>query len=99
VNDIREQIETILSPAIDARAPYARVMITMITELVLSNSGWQPIETAPVAEMFIYYQPREGRRCIGLAYRTADGEWRDSEGNWSVRLEPTHWMPLPEPPK
>lgn len=59
---------------------------------------WQPIETAPRGEMFIYYEPRNGMRCIGLAYLAKDGGWRDSEREWSRRLEPTHWMPLPDPP-
>jgi len=61
--------------------------------------GWQSIETAPEKEMFIYFQKREGHRMVGLAYRAKDGGWRDSEGNWSECLNPTHWMPLPEPPK
>jgi Protein of unknown function (DUF551) len=59
---------------------------------------WQPIETAPRGEMFIYYWPRDGKRAIGLAYLAKDGGWRDSEGNWKTRLEPTHWMPIPAPP-
>ena len=60
---------------------------------------WQPIETAPKGDMFIYFQKRDDRRAIGLAYLAVDGSWRDSEGNWTDRLNPTHWMPLPEPPK
>lgn len=49
--------------------------------------------------MFIYYEPRDGKRCIGLAYLAKDGGWRDSENEWHRRLEPTHWMPLPDPPE
>lgn len=64
----------------------------------LNAIGWQSIDTAPRGEMFIYYEPRDGMRCIGLAYLASDGGWRDSEGEWSRRLNPTHWMPLPEPP-
>jgi Protein of unknown function (DUF551) len=60
---------------------------------------WQPIEKMPTDEMFIYYWPRDGKRCIGLAYKAKDGGWRDSEGNWNVRLKPTHGMPLPSPPE
>lgn len=60
---------------------------------------WQPIETAPKDEMFIYYQKRDGKRCVGLAYHTVSGELCDSEGNWHERLYPTHWMPLPDPPE
>jgi Protein of unknown function (DUF551) len=67
-------------------------------ELAALLNPWRPIETAPKDEMFIYYWPRDGKRCIGLAYRTVSGDWRDSEGNWHIRLEPTHWFPLPAPP-
>lgn len=64
------------------------------------TAQWQPIETAPKDEMFIYYEPCDGKRCIGLAYRTVSGEWRDTmPGEWHRPLSPTHWMPLPEPPK
>ena len=63
-------------------------------------SEWQPIETAPTDEMFIYYKHRkDGKRCVGLAYRTVTGGLRDSERDWCIPLEPTHWMPLPAPPK
>ncbi|SRR5713101_6234755 len=68
-------------------------------QLAVLLNPWRPIESAPKDEMFIYYWPRDGKRCIGLAYRTVSGEWRDSEGNWNVRIEPTHWLPLPAPPK
>ncbi len=66
----------------------------------MTDREWQPIETAPKDdEMFIYYEPRDGKRCIGLAYRTVSGAWRDSEGEWHRPLNPTFWMSLPEPPE
>ncbi len=65
----------------------------------MTDRKWQPIETAPADEMFIYYEPRDGKRCIGLAYRTVSGEWRDSEGEPHRQLNPIGWMPLPEPPR
>jgi hypothetical protein len=65
----------------------------------MTKREWQPIETAPKYKMFIYFLRRDGKQCVGLAYRTVNGEWRDSEAHeWHVRLEPTHWMPLPPPP-
>lgn len=63
-------------------------------------SKWSLIETAPTDEMFIYYVRRGDRRSVGLAYRTVTGEWRDSEAKeLHIRLEPTHWMPLPPSPQ
>lgn len=63
------------------------------------RAAWRPIEEAPKDEMFIYYWPRDGKRCIGLAYLARDGGWRDSEGDQHTRLEPTKWTPLPPPPE
>ena len=52
---------------------------------------WQPIETAP----------RDGAEILG--YHQSLGVWivswdSDEEG-FSPGFQPTHWMPLPEPPK
>jgi len=65
------------------------------------SNDWQPIETAP----------KDGRNIIlGCAIYVDAGYW--DEGGWALypddsnppdycmrfRPEPTHWMPLPEPP-
>ncbi len=60
---------------------------------------WQPIETAPKVETefeneateLLLYDENDGRY-IGWWRK---GQWRDSE----YIFYPTHWMPLPEPPK
>lgn len=61
-------------------------------------SEWQPIETAPKDETPVLLwantrRDREYSHWIGAF----DGEnWRDEvEGHF---LQPTHWMPLPDPP-
>jgi hypothetical protein len=65
-------------------------------------SEWQPIETAPKHGGNIMLW------CVDLVGgngRVATGSWRDSYGGswWDYHMEymlnPTHWMPLPEPPK
>jgi hypothetical protein len=58
-------------------------------------SEWKSIETAPKThEVIISGCYPNGRRYVETAY------W-DSRGFWSGRRldPPTHWMPLPEPPK
>jgi hypothetical protein len=68
-------------------------------ERLRAEHEWRPIKTAPKGGMFIYYWLRDRKRAVGLAYLANDGHWRDSEGNWEKRIEPTHWMPLPAPPE
>lgn len=57
---------------------------------------WQPIETAP----------KDGRDAL-IAYSDgyiAIGWWSDENQQWCWQnlylsvMNPTHWMPLPEPP-
>ncbi len=62
-------------------------------------SHWQPIETAPRGPMILYCYPKDGTQwSVGLAYYSVSGHWHDSEGIFR-RVQPTHWMPLPDPPR
>lgn len=75
-------------------------------------SCWQPIETAPKDGTQILLFDPSGTWDPDLASfspRVAVGAWKDfpnGHGEWrgyysglSAVEEPTHWMPLPEPPK
>lgn len=56
--------------------------------------SWQPIETAPKDGTFVLAVTESGYRVI--VQWCADKFWRS---NVPHAWEPTHWMPLPEPPQ
>ena len=56
---------------------------------------WKPIETAPKDETEVigYHSGM-----VSIIWFT-DGEWCWQDNYLSLLGEPTHWMPLPKPPK
>jgi len=66
------------------------------------SDGWQPIETAPKIEG---YRILVARPCATIgANMVGEDYWTDrlQGGCWAKSTpmaQPTHWMPLPEPPK
>lgn len=63
-------------------------------------SEWQPIETAPRDEFVIVMSLNEDGQPAHVQqgrFFTAIGQWVMTFGN-SRTPDPTHWMPLPEPP-
>jgi hypothetical protein len=74
--------------------------------LTLAQGDWQPIETAPEKTPILVWVPADVElRCGGGPYRAVkvDGEWFSaavfSMKGWARAPAPTHWMPLPDPPK
>ena len=73
------------------------------------GEGWQPIESAPkdfVTTVDLWNGERNadciwGRSTYGRVYCWIRETGYDSDGPvWdALRPSPTHWMPLPEPPK
>lgn len=77
------------------------------------NTGWQPIETAPMDGTEIIVFHKEGGVCA--AFCPGDGfSWHCMDGRNTAKGEksgasipvmtsfvkpPTHWMPLPLPPE
>ena len=62
---------------------------------------WEPIKTAPKDRTLLLCL--DGKSvALGIWKKTFDGEmWVNEEYAETIPLylEPTHWMPLPEPPK
>ena len=62
-------------------------------------SGWQPIETAPsdgTAFLAFWPQAYQGKGGMYVMLWHDDGFYTNTA---AYELKPTHWMPLPEPPK
>lgn len=62
--------------------------------------GWQPIETAPKNGTVILIFGVYVGYPIQHVVEWRKGRWKvDTEdGWWGVVVDPTHWMPLPNPP-
>jgi hypothetical protein len=61
-------------------------------------SRWQPIETAPKDQTIVLWIPKRYPHVVVAAH------WASEECDWgwwagASRVEPSHWMPLPEPPQ
>ena len=68
-------------------------------------SKWEPIDTCPIQPFNVDRWYVSGQMvlvfaggCVSIAQygytRKGKGRWK----NWLGVCEPTHWMPLPEPP-
>ena len=65
-------------------------------------STWQPIETAPKDRLILICSKFESRLIIEVAIWTETKKRMGFSGfvaQFSGPVEPTHWMPLPEPPR
>jgi hypothetical protein len=62
-------------------------------------TGWQPIETAPKdGSPFLAYTISRGGFDPAPTYRIEIGQWKRDYFHAPQGI-PTHWMPLPEPPR
>lgn len=73
-----------------AAADEARAALT-----AAKAGGWLPIETAPKDASVLIH--RSGDLFPGVAYLSRDRWYWSSSGAWAGH--PTHWQPLPNPPK
>ena len=65
------------------------------------DRSWQPIETAPKDGTKVLAiavdDIRNGTPHMSIARKSSRGHWLTEPGAWAIY--PTHWMPLPAPPK
>lgn len=70
------------------------------------NTDWQPIETAPKdgTEILLYFRFGHIENGSFVKDRLGYGQWNTfyrthCSSRWETPYEPSHWMPLPTPPK
>ncbi len=61
-------------------------------------SDWQPIATAPRDGTDILLGFRRRRAVVAHGFESVHG-WYFSDDDDLVVHEPTHWMPIPKPPR
>lgn len=61
---------------------------------------WQPIETAPIGGSILVYMDKDqqGRR-VHIARWFGKTKIINGCFDYELEQKPTHWMPLPEPPR
>jgi|SRR5690606_2198354 len=110
-DEIKEKLKSIYDSWFGATSkPKTSFTTHTINELdkagyeIVKKDKWQPIDTAPKDEMFIWtYKKFDGKWSIGLAYQNVSGTFSDvygyRHGYRDINKKATHWQPLPEPPK
>lgn len=93
MSDILERLEAEMNKSSSVLLTAALAEAAHEITQLRRRSSWRPIETAPKdgTEVLIWDSHMRVRR-IGFY----DFGWYDQEGRIAC---PTHWMPLPEPPK
>lgn len=77
-------------------------MLAALSAIRLDEEGWQPIETAPRDKWLLLaeapYEP--GPYDAYAGHWHSDGYWLSNCGQYVTETpEPTHWRPLPQPPR
>lgn len=71
----------------------------MADTFVETVSGWQPIETAPYGAVLAWVPFSGGHGNWNILAKDDDGNWIDQDGAAIEPYAPSHWMPLPAPPR
>jgi len=74
-------------------------MLAAAPQPPVAMTGWQPIETAPKDSKARLVYCQENKCIFCVSYDARDGSWIYFGGGGTMFHEPSHWMPLPQPPK
>lgn len=69
-----------------------------LLEVIVADQEWRPIETAPKGcdiWVLAYFETEHGEKMVDCVCQWEDGTWTTT---WDLKVEPTHWMPLPKHP-
>jgi len=79
----------------------ADALATALRERDTLAAQWQPIETAPYMVLLLLFFPKLGTdvdMCmVGARHHDTPDYWFAPD--WGYSAVPTHWMPLPDPPR
>lgn len=79
-----------------ARAIYAQAL----EDAAHASAAWKPIVTAPTDGRWLLLAGRTSRTGAMCMVCRWDGiDWESSDDGYHAYIHPTHWMPLPPPPK
>ncbi|MEM1040834.1 MAG: DUF551 domain-containing protein [Pseudomonadota bacterium] len=84
-----------LAAITDGSQPVGHHAVDLCMNVVRENNDWQPIETAPLDGTDILTW--DGNYHTVLFMSQYGSGW--TAGNPRIKYEPTHWQPLPSPPK
>ena len=65
----------------------------------VAQPRWQPIETAPMDETAVLVYDANGDELATAFWDDTENRWYETSTLDVFVGQPTHWMPLPEPPK
>lgn len=67
---------------------------------IAAASEWLPIESAPMDGTWILLSGVCTRtKAPALVCQSFGGDWISADDGYDAYFEPTHWQPLPQPPK
>ncbi len=75
-------------------------MTTLTDDELLAEQEWQPIDTAPKdgTKVILWSKRNTGQDCYVISYWHTPAN-PSKPGMWVGLRNPTHWRPLPAPPK
>jgi len=95
-----DEVERVAKAIEDQMASDDNMPTDIARAAIAAMPGWRPIETAPAEKTLIGWNTLWSDP--GLIWKAFDGHsWKEGPCGdfFDFGFEPTHWMPLPQPPE